>query len=267
MNESRGELEINLRDVFGVFLKRWWMILLATILGGALLFGYAYATYTPMYKSTAKMYVNNNDATGSTTTGLSQTDILAAQSLVNTYCVIIESNGTMEAVIEKAELKNMTTSKLLSMVSCGSVNETEIFYISVVSPDRDEAQKITHAIVEILPGRIASVIEGASTTLVDEAGRGKELSPGYTSKAAIGALIGFVLSFALLFLYDVVINDTLQTETWLADTYKNDIPLLAVIPDVNYSGGKRYGRYKYYRRSNYYYDSKSTPADAPKDAE
>ena len=53
----------------------------------------------------------------------------------------------------------------------------------------------------------------------------------------------------------LVINDTLQTDEWIEDTFKGDIPLLAVIPDVNYSGGKGYRKYKYYRHS--YYESKT----------
>ena len=59
MNETHGEIEINFKDLFSVLLKRWWLILIATFVGGALLFGYAYATYVPTYQSTAKMYVNN----------------------------------------------------------------------------------------------------------------------------------------------------------------------------------------------------------------
>jgi len=57
------------------------------------------------------------------------------------------------------------------------------------------------------------------------------------------------------FVFDVVVNDTLQTDEWVTDTFKEDIPLLAVIPDVNYSGGKGYRKYKYYRHS--YYESKT----------
>ena len=256
MNETtRGEIEVNLRDVFSVILKRWWIILLATILCGALFFGYAYATHTPMFKSTAKMYVNNDASEISgNKVSISSSDIYAAQALVNTYCEIIKSRSTMKAVIEKAELQ-CSEESLLGMVSCGSVNGTEVFYISVVSDSRVEAKRIANAIVEVLPDQIASVIEGSSVRTVDTASIGKELAPGYSTKMAIGAFIGFVLSLGFFFVYDVLINDTLQTEDWVAQYFKEEIPLLAVIPDVNYSGGKRYGRYKYYRHS--YYTSKT----------
>lgn len=255
MNETRGEIEINLGDIFSVFLKRWWIILLATILGAALLFGYAQITYSPTYKSTAKLYVNNkaNDSLG-TQVGTSQGDIYAAQALVNTYCEMIKTRLTLETVIKEAEL-SYTYEQLLSMLSCGSVNGTEVFYVSIVSDDPEEAKAIVNTIVRVAPKQIEGIIEGSSVKTVDEAVAGKRLSSGITMKALIGAAIGLVLSCAFCFIYDVVINDTLQTDEWIEDTFKGDIPLLAVIPDVNYSGGKGYRKYKYYRHS--YYESKT----------
>lgn len=251
MNENQGEIEINLKDILAVLFKRWWIILLVTLICGALMFGYAYATYTPRYQSTAKMYVNNDASEiGGNLVSISSSDLMAAQQLVNTYCQIIESRLTLEAVIKEAELQ-YTYEQLLGMISCGSVNETEIFYITVVSRDPGEAKAITNTIVKVLPAKISDVVEGSSVRTVDEAVEGKELSPGFTTKAAIGAILGFIASCALFFVYDVLVNDTLQTEEWMVDAYKGEIPLLAIIPDVNYSGGKHYGKYKYYRH-NYY---------------
>ena len=247
MNENHGEIEINLRDFIAVLLKRWWLIMLATLLGGALLFGYAFATYVPTYKSTAKMYVNNvsSDISGNKVS-TSQGDIIAAQALVNTYCEIIRSRLTLETVIKEAELQ-YTYEQLLGMLTCGSVNETEVFYISIVSRDPGESKAIVNTIVKVLPEKIAGILEGSSVRTVDEAVEGKQLSSGITLKTVIGALIGLVASCAFFFVYDVIINDTLQSDDWMNDAFKGELPLLAVIPDVNYSGGKRYGRYKYYR--------------------
>ncbi|MBQ9116879.1 MAG: hypothetical protein IJY04_07620 [Clostridia bacterium] len=253
MNENQGEIEINLGDILAVLLKRWWMILLVTLLCGALVFGYAYITYTPVYQSTAKMYVNNDASDIGNMVSISQSDIMAAQQLVNTYCQIIESRLTLEAVIKEAEL-SYTYEQLLSMISCGSVNETEVFYISVVCGDPGEAKAITNTIVKVLPEKITDVVEGSSVRTVDEAVEGRELSPGFATKAVIGAILGLILSCGIFFVLDILVNDTIQSEDWMADTYKDDIPLLAVIPDVNHSGGKRYGKYKYYRHS--YYESK-----------
>ena len=254
MNETRGEIEITFRDIFSVLLKRWWIILIATVLGGAMLFAYATATYVPTYKSTAKMYVNNraNDSMGNQI-GTSQGDIYAAQALVNTYCEMIKTRLTLETVIREAEL-DYTYEQLLSMLSCGSENETEVLYVSIVSRDPEESKLIVNTILKVVPERIEGIIEGSSVKTVDPAVRGKQLSSGTSTKAFVGAAVGFVLACVFFFIFDVVINDTIQSDEWISDTFNEDIPLLAVIPDVNYSGSKGYGKYKYYRRS--YYESK-----------
>jgi len=229
--------------------------MIATLLGGALFFGYSMATYVPSYKSTAKLYVNNkaNDSLGNQV-GTSQGDIYAAQALVNTYCEMIKTRLTLEAVIKEAEL-NYTYEQLLGMLSCGSVNETEVFYVSIVSRNPDEAKAIVNTIVKVVPEQIEGIIEGSSVKTVDEAVEGKRQSSGITTKSLIGAAIGLIFSCVFFFVFDVVVNDTLQTDEWVTDTFKEDIPLLAVIPDVNYSGGKGYRKYKYYRHS--YYESKT----------
>ena len=261
MKETQGEIEINLKDIFGVFLKRWVFILVATLLGAAFLFGYAKATYVPTYQSTAKMYVNNNakDSFG-TQVGTSQSDIYASQALVNTYCEMIKTRLTLEAVIKEAQL-DYTYEQLLSMLSCGSVNETEVLYVSIVSRNKDEAKTIVNTILNVAPERIEKIVEGSSVETVDKAVEGKPLSSGIATKTVIGAAIGLVLSCVFFFVYDVIINDTLQSEEWIEESFKGDIPLLAVIPDVNYSSGKGYRKYKYYRHS-YYESNDGTDAAA-----
>ena len=249
MNENYGELEINLRDLISVVLKRWWLILLATLLGGVILFGYASATYVPTYKSTAKMYVNNvsSDSSGNKVT-TSQGDLIASKALVDTYCEILRSRRTLETVIAEAGL-DYSYEQLLSMLSCGSVNETEVFYISIVSEDCIEAKEIVNTIVKVLPDKITGIIDGSSVRTVDSADNGVKLSSGIALKTVLGAAIALILACAFFFVYDVIINDTLQSDEWLTDIYDEEIPLLAVIPDVNYSSNKRYGNNRYYKHN------------------
>ena len=109
--------------------------------------------------------------------------------------------------------------------------------------------------LKVVPVQIEGIIEGSSVKTVDEAVEGKQLSSGITTKSLLGAAIGLLLSAIFFFVYDAIINDTLQSDEWMADAFKDEIPLLAVIPDVNYAGGKGYRRYKYYRHS--YYESKT----------
>ena len=140
------------------------------------------------------------------------------------------------------------------MVKAGPVEGTEVFYITVTSTDPDEAKLIANTIVQVLPVKIATIIDGSSVRTVDEAVRGKEISPGFTRDAVMGAMIGLALSLGLVFAFDVFINDTMESEDWVLSAYREEIPLLTVIPDVNAPAGKRYGRYGKYSRYGKYYE-------------
>lgn len=248
MDKKEGELEISLSDVLSVILRRWWIILIAIILCSVLVFVYLSVTYVPTYKSTAKMYVNNDSSTiNSSLVNISSSDILASQALVNTYCVILKSRVTLDEVIRRSQL-DYTYEQLLSMIDCGSVNDTEVLYISVTSTDPAEARAISNGIAKVLSEQITSIIKGSSVKTVDEAVDGQLVASRKLQKVLIVALIAFVAAFGFFFVYDVIINDTLKDEDWLLDTYNSDIPLLAVIPDTNgehtSKGGYGYGYYR-----------------------
>lgn len=51
------------------------------------------------------------------------------------------------------------------MVQAEAVNSTEVFSIDVTSPDPQEAELIANAIADILPDRIADIVEGSSVKI------------------------------------------------------------------------------------------------------
>ena len=104
---------------------------------------------------------------------------------------------------------------------------------------------------ELLITIVKGLVENpdAVTVTVDEADEGVLLPSGIALKTVIGAVIGLILATAFFFVYDVIVNDTLNSDEWITDIYNEEIPLLAVIPDVNYSSSKRYGNNRYYKKT------------------
>jgi len=112
----------------------------------------------------------------------------------------------------------------------------------VTSPDPEEAEKIADTIVEILPDRIAEIVDGSSVRLVDHAVRAtRRSSPNYTRFAMIGMLAGLILSCAAVIVLDLM-DTTVRGEDYLAQKY-SDIPILAVVPDINSIKKRSYGYY------------------------
>ena len=99
--ERNEEIEIDLRRVFEAVLKKIWLVVIVTVLAGAVAFVGTKQFITPMYKSKAMFYVNNSnvsigDASLSVTTG----DLSASRNLVKTYIVVLNARSTLVDVID-----------------------------------------------------------------------------------------------------------------------------------------------------------------------
>lgn len=240
---KNDEIEIDLLHLVKLLWNKAWLIVISMVLFGAFMFSYAMFFITPLYQSTAKMYVNNSSIkVGSTSFSISSSELTAAKTLLDLYVEILKTRTTLEEVIRRAELE-YTYEQLAPMITAGPVNGTEIFRITVTNSDPDLAEKIADTIVEVLPDRIAEIVDGSSVRLVDHAVRAdRRSSPDYSRYAAIGMATGAVLSCIGIILFDLM-DTSVRSEEYLAQKY-DDIPVLAVVPDIRSTQKRSYGYYK-----------------------
>ena len=239
MNKNKTDYyEIDLLRLAQALWKRLWLVVLVTLICGALAFSYTYFLVTPLYKATAMMYVNNSAiSVGSTKVSISAGDLAASQSLVDTYTVILKTRGTLNEVISRTGVP-YSYQQLSRMVEAGAVNSTEVFSIDVTSADPQEAERIANTIAEILPDRIAEIVDGSSVKVVDYAIVPSEISsPSYTRNTALGMLLGLVLIAAIICLREIF-DEKLHNDDDITQRYQ--FPILAVIPDLAASGTGAY---------------------------
>lgn len=242
--------EIDLVHIFEVLISNLWIICIAAFIGACSMFYYASAMLTPLYQSSAMFYVNNNNISiGSASFSISSADISASQSLVDTYISILRTRNTLDTVIEKFDLK-YTYAQLVSMISVSSVNSTEIFRVTITSPDPAEACRIANGITEVLPDKISEIVTGSSARVVDYAAvNPTKVSPSVTKYTFVGLAAGAVVAALIIVLIDFF-DDTINDDSYLLNMY-DEIATLAVIPNLhsshkssNYnSNKKRYGKY------------------------
>ena len=185
-NNRENETEIDLLQLAKALWHKAWAIVLVTLITAAMAFAGTKLFITPLFTASAMMYVNNSSiSVGSTQVNLS--DLTAAQSLVETYMVILKTRGTLEEVIKEANLP-YDYEQLSGMIEAGAVNSTEVFSISVTSASPEEAEKIANTIAELLPNRIADIVEGSSVRIVDYAVvPSKKTSPSLSKNTMLGA--------------------------------------------------------------------------------
>jgi len=229
MKKSNDNFEIDLFQIFKAFQKKAMTIILATVICGGVAFGYATLLVTPLYKAEAMMYVNNSSISGGNSySSISNAELVAAQNLVDTYIIILNSRKTLNKVNNEAGL-DYDYEDLKSMISADAVNHTELFSIAVTSEEPEEAALIANTILKVLPNEISEVVDGSSVRIVDQAVVPTEKSfPNEKVFTIIGALLGFFIScfiILIMFVKDTKIHD----EDYLMKTF--DLPVLAVIPD------------------------------------
>ncbi len=242
MERKREEEVIDLLEVADELWRHFWAIVLCMILFGGAAFAYASFIITPLYHAEAKVYVNNsNISVGSTSVSL--TDLNAAQSLVDTYIVILKSRPTLEDVIEKANV-SYSYEKLASMISASAVNGTEVFSITVEDADPEEACMLANTIVEVLPDHISEIVDGSSPRIVQYAVvPGGPYSPNIAKYAMMGVMAGLVVSCGVIILL-MLLDKRVKSPEDITNRY--DIPILASVPDLNQKGSGKYGRYGTY---------------------
>lgn len=236
-----GTMEIDFLDVLKALGKRLWIIVLSGALIGALMLMYTVLFVTPLYQASVTLYINNKSAIGGS--GVSSSDLAVALQLVETYTNIVRSDRVVDKVIDASGVE-LTTKQVKSMISAASVGETEIFEVTVTSPDPELSVKLANTIAEVAPAEIKGIIEGSSAKVIDYAklpnGRS---SPSYTKNTVLGTVIGAVLAalvIAILHLLDTRIKkeeDLISIEA----SFTGAIPVLGAIPEMVVTG-KRVAR-------------------------
>ncbi len=241
-NEN-GEIEIDLLQLFRALWRNALVIILVAILFGGLAFGGTYMFISPKYQATAMMYVNNSTVSvGSTNFSITSGELSAAQTLVDTYIVILKTRTTLDEIIQESGVV-YTVEDISKMISASAVKGTGVFSVTVTSQSPTEAELIANTIAKVLPERIADIIEGSDVRIVDYAiVPAHRSSPSYTKNTAIGGLLGVVLVAAIICLKEIFgaqEDVMIHSSDDVARLYP-DIPVLAIIPDMRTPSNKSY---------------------------
>lgn len=249
MNKKNDEMEIDLLELFRALWKRALAIILVAVIVGTAAFAVTLFFVSPKYKATASMYVNNSSFSfGSTSFSISPSELSASNSLVSTYIFILESRTTLEDVIAKAGL-SYDYEELSGMITTEALSGTAAFTVTVESESPAEAELIANTIAQLLPDRIAEIVDGSSVRIVDYAIiPAHRSSPNYIKNTAIGVLLGGFLAAGIVtvrFINDESRYEVIHSADELREIYP-DITVMALIPDMRLSEKKGYYYSSYY---------------------
>ena len=223
MEESR-EIDIDLRKIIYMMRTKVIYILLITIAFGAAAALYTHLFINPVYETSCSMIVNNSLRTAESS--ISTSEINASSDLVATYIEVLKSDTVLEKVAQ--ELKLGSASAIKGNISAKQKGSTFVFIIYITSTDPQRAADIGNAICKVAPAEMQKVTKAGGVTVLDTAKLPHTpTSPNVKKNIMTGLAIGFVLSFAAFFVYELF-DTSITNANDLSREFT--IPVLGTVP-------------------------------------
>ena len=222
IQNTDDEMEIDLKELFFVLLHRWWIILLAGIIcaGGAGV--YTNTMVTPLYKSSATIYILSKD------TVVSLSDIQLGSQLTKDYTVLVKSRPVIDQVIENLDL-DMTYGQVLSRLELANPTDTRMITITFTDEDPEMAKKVADEVAKVSKARVKEIMNTQEPTIAEEGYvPSQPSSPNTMKNVVMAGLLGVLLAMAVIvviYLMDDTIKSSDDIEKYLGLTTLGVIPI------------------------------------------
>ena len=221
---DRDSVEIDLVDLFGFYMSRLLLLIIAVVVG-ALLAGLITRFAIPSkYTASSKMYM----VSASSDAVVNLSDLNLGTSISNDYVELMKSRPVIEDVIDKLELP-YSYNQLLGMINLGVVSNTRIVRISVTSTSPQEAMSVANQLARTAKVQLPKVMDAPSPTIAEDAVLPTvKSSPSLARNVLMGAMVGLLAVLAVLTVLYLQ-DDTLKSSEDVEKEF--GILPLSVIPE------------------------------------
>ncbi|MBR6443754.1 MAG: capsular polysaccharide biosynthesis protein [Clostridia bacterium] len=221
---SVDEAEIDLVDLFGFYMSRLPLLIIAVIVGALLAGLYTHFLVPNRYTATSKMYM----VSSSSDSVVNLSDLNLGTSISNDYVELMKSRPVIEDVIDKLELKYSYDS-LVKMINLSVISNTRIVKVAVTSTSPQEAMSIANQLARTSKVQLPKVMDAPAPTIVEDAVLPTvKSSPSLTKNVLIGALLCVIAVLAVLTVIYLQ-DDTLKSSEDVEKEF--GILPLSVIPE------------------------------------
>lgn len=231
-----GEIEIDLMQIIKLLISKVWIMIVVGAITGLLALLGTKLLITPMYQSTAKLYINSRQNDSNTTLS----DVQVSTQIVKDYKVLVTSRPVIEQVISNLDI-DMEPEQLIKAITCKIETDSRVLSITVTNKDPYLAKQVVDELANVSSSRIPKVtkIEGVEIIeygIVPE----NQSSPNTMMNTVVGAMLGIVIVMAVVvirFILDDTIKNSEDVEKHLG------MSTLALIPmteeEYNGQGSKK----------------------------
>ncbi|MCI9176623.1 MAG: hypothetical protein HFH49_17205 [Lachnospiraceae bacterium] len=222
MKQRNDVVEIDLKEIVLLLARHIISIAAVTAAGGLAAGLISVYCLTPMYTSTAQIYILTNQGTV-----VSLSDLQMGSSLANDYQELIRSRPVVEEVAKTLDL-DMKYEELLKHLSVTNKENTRIIRINVTYKDPVLAKKLADTFAEVSRKRISEIMDLEEPNIVENAVAAKHQSSPNNRKNAVFGAIAAMAAAAGVIILRYYLDDTVKT----ADDVEKYLGLntLAAIP-------------------------------------
>lgn len=233
------EDEIDLLELLHCFLRKWWLLLIGGVVGGLAFFLVTFFAITPLYESSATIYILSK-----TTSISAALDMTTGEKLAEDFTIIATSHPVLDGAakqIKKDTGKEITREQMEQMVTV-SDDATRLLVITATSDDPETSAMVANAVAAQTSEKMAEITKTDAPTTVESAEVADEpASPNVLKDTAIGIVVGIAV-VGLILLVNFIMNDRIISEEDI-EKYLG-IPTLAALPDRDPHETKKRGRTK-----------------------
>ncbi|NCB94689.1 MAG: polysaccharide export protein [Clostridia bacterium] len=206
MELQEDEIEIDLREILFVLLRRWWAIALSLIIGASLAAGVTQIAITPQYQATSMIYILSK-----TTSISSAIDIQLGKQLTVDFEILATSRPVIEKVIEELGLE-ANYEQVVELITVENPDSSQILRLICTNPDPVLARDIANSLANATADRVAEIMATDRPTIAETAIVAQNpVSPSMMKNTAIGGFLAACLAAGIIIL-QVILDDTVKKE-------------------------------------------------------
>ncbi|MFS0904279.1 MULTISPECIES: YveK family protein [Priestia] len=204
------EESIDLKQLFGVIKKRFWLIALLTIIAATISGVVSFFVLTPVYEANTQILVNQAK---SKEQFYNSSELQTNVQLIQTYNDIIKSPAILGEVTKQLNL-DMTPKQLSNQIQVTNSQDSQVAHIVVQDTNARLAVKIANTTAAVFKKEVPKIMSIDNVSILAKAQLDEALSPIKPQpflNIAIAVVVGLMAGVGLAFLLEYLDN-TIKNE-------------------------------------------------------
>lgn len=212
---------LDIGEIFSLFKKKFWIIILVTIITTGLGF-YKASQMVTKHQGSMTIFMGKSD---SILDYYEEKEVLYYSEFMNIFNEVIRTNGFLDDALKKNNI-NKKSSEVSSGIGITASEKSPMFKITYTSLDNEDIEAILNMVSKEFSDYIQRIIPETKPKVIDEA-RVVPITPNKSKLIIVGFGIGLILSIGLIFVLDYL-DDTVKSKEELEKILP--IPAIGEIP-------------------------------------